>query len=68
MNTIISIIIALIVAGFVLWAIRQILTLVPMEPWIKQVIDVLVLVAVVAIVVFYALIPLLRMLASQLHL
>lgn len=40
MNTVISIIIALIIAGFVLWALRLIIGLIPLEPWIKQVIDV----------------------------
>lgn len=67
MATIIQIVIALIVAGFILWAVRQIIDLIPMDAWIKQVVNVLILIAVVAIVLFYALIPLLHMLAGSLH-
>lgn len=67
MATIIQIIIALIIAGFVLWAVRMVIDLIPMDAWIKQVVQVLILIAVVAIVLFYALIPLLHMLAGQLH-
>ena len=67
-QTLIHIVIALIVAGFILWALRQILGLIPMDAWIKQVVDVLILIIVVAIVLFYVLIPLLTMLAGQLHL
>ena len=65
MNTIIQIIIALIIAGFVLWALRLILGLIPMDAWIKQVVDVLILVLVVAIVLFYVIIPLLHLLAGH---
>jgi hypothetical protein len=68
MNTIIQIVIALIVAGFILWAIRQIIGLIPMDAWIKQVVEVLLLIAVVAIVLFYVIVPLLHMLAGSLHL
>jgi len=67
MALLIQAIIALIIAGFLLWAVRQILGLIPMDAWIKQVIDVLLLIAVVAIVLFYVLIPLLKMLPSALH-
>jgi len=66
-NTLIQIIIALIIAGFVLWALRLVLGLVPMDAWIKQVVDVLILIVVVAIVLFYVLIPLLKMLPGVLH-
>jgi len=68
MSTLIQIIIALIVAGFILWAVRMILGLIPMDAWIKQVVDVILLIAVVAIVLFYVLIPLLKMLPGVLHL
>jgi len=67
-QSLISIVIALIVAGFLLWALRQIIALIPMDPWLKQVVDVLILIVVVAIVLFYVLVPLLHMLAAQLHL
>jgi len=68
MATLVQIIIALIVAGFILWAVRMIIGLIPMDAWLKQVIDVVLLIAVVAIVLFYVLIPLLKMLPSALHL
>lgn len=67
MATLIQIIIALIVAGFLLWAVRQVIGLIPMDAWLKQVVDVVLMIAVVAIVLFYVLIPLLRMLPSALH-
>ena len=66
-NTLVQIVIALIVAGFILWALRQIIALVPMDAWIKQVVDVLIWIIVVAIVLFYVIVPLLHMLAAQLH-
>jgi len=68
MNQIIQIIIALIVAGFVLWALRLVIGLVPMDAWIKQIVDVLLLIVVVAIVLFYVIVPLLHMLAGAVHL
>ena len=67
MNQIIQIIVALIIAGFILWALRQVLGLVPMDAWIKQVVDVLIMIVVVAIVLFYVIIPLLHMLGAQVH-
>jgi len=68
MATLIQIIIALIVAGFILWAVRQVIGLIPMDAWLKQVVDVVLMIAVVAIVLFYVLIPLLKMLPGVLHL
>jgi hypothetical protein len=67
MATLIQIIIALIVAGFILWAVRQVLGLIPMDDWIKRVAEVVLMIAVVAIVLFYVLIPLLKMLPGALH-
>lgn len=64
MGTVIQIIIALIVAGFVFWAIRQIVALIPLEPIFKQIIDVLLIILVVAIVIFFVVIPLLHLLAG----
>ena len=66
MTTIIQIIIALIVAGFILWALRQVIGLIPMDAWLKQVVEVLLYIAIVAIVLFYAIIPLLHLLAADL--
>src|SRR5215472_1069610 len=67
MTALIQIIIALIVAGFLLWAVRQIIGLIPMDAWLKQVVDVVIMIAVVANVLFYVLIPLMRMLPGALH-
>jgi len=67
-NTIVQIVIALIVAGFILWALRQLLGLIPMDAWLKQVVEVLLWIIVVAIVLFYAIIPLIHMLAGAVHL
>ena len=66
-NTLVQIVIALIIAGFILWALRQVIGLIPMDAWIKQVVDVLIWIIVVAIVLFYVIVPLLHMLAAQLH-
>jgi hypothetical protein len=60
----IQIIVALLIAGFIFWAARLILGLIPMEPIFKQVIDVLLIIVVVAIVLFYVVIPLLHVLAG----
>ena len=67
-TTLINILVALIVAGFILWAVRKIIDLIPMDAWLKQVVDVILIIAVVAIVLFYVLVPLLHMLAGQVHL
>lgn len=64
LNLIIQIIIALLVAGFIFWAVRKVVGLIPMEPIFKQVIDVLIIILVVAIVLFYVVIPLLHTLAG----
>jgi len=57
----------LIIAGFVFWALRLIINLIPMEPIIKQVVDVLIIIVVVAIILFKVVVPLLHMLGTQLH-
>lgn len=64
MAWLISIIIALLIAGFVLWAGRLLASCIPMEPIIAKVVDVLIIVLAVAIVLFYVVIPLLNMLAG----
>ena len=63
-NLVVSIVIALLVCGFLLWAVRKVIALIPMEPIIAQVIDVILIIAVVAIILFYVVIPLLHMLAG----
>jgi hypothetical protein len=64
MGLVIQIIIALLIAGFVFWAVRQIIALIPMEPIFRQVVDVLLIIAVVAIILFFVVIPLLDLLAG----
>ena len=63
-NLVIQIIIALLVAGFLFWAVRLVIGLIPLEPIFKQIIDVLLIIIVVAIVLFYIVIPLLHILAG----
>jgi hypothetical protein len=57
---IIQIILWLIVLGVVIWGIRAITAILPIEPAFKVVINVLVTVAVVLIIVFYVVVPLLH--------
>lgn len=64
MAIIIQIVIALIIAGFLLWAGRLLASCIPMDPIIAKVIDVLLIVLAVAVVLFYVVIPLLNMLAG----
>lgn len=56
-ETLISIIIYLIVAGVIYWAVTMILGIIPLPEPIKQVINVLLIVVLVLIIVF-ALLPL----------
>jgi hypothetical protein len=60
----INVIIALLIAGFIFWAARQIIALIPMEPIFAQAINVILIIVVVAIIIFYVVIPLLNMLAG----
>ncbi len=54
-----TLIVWLLIAGFVFWAVRKIIGLIPLEPIFKQVIDVILIIAVVAIILFKVVIPLL---------
>ncbi len=67
MALIINIIIVLIIAGFLFWAVKLIIGLIPMDAWFKQIIEVLLTIMIVAVVIFYVLIPLLRQLPSLGH-
>jgi hypothetical protein len=60
----IQVIVALLIAGFVFWAVRLVLGLIPMEPIFSQAINVILIIVVVAIIIFYVVIPLLNMLAG----
>lgn len=61
---IIQCIIVLLICGFLFWAVRKIVGLIPLEPIIAQVIDVCLVILVVALILFYIVIPLLHMLAG----
>ena len=61
---IIQVIIALLIAGFLFWAAKQLLGLIPMEPIFAQAINVLLIIVVVAIILFYVVIPILHVLAG----
>jgi hypothetical protein len=65
---IIQLIIVLLVCGFLYWAFSALLDAVPFiaEPF-KTVIRVLMMILVGAIILFYAIIPLLKMLPRLLH-
>ncbi len=67
MALIINIIIVLIIAGFLFWSVKLIIGLIPMDAWFKQIIEVLLTIMIVAVVIFYVLIPLLRQLPSLGH-
>jgi hypothetical protein len=64
MPLLIQIIVALLIAGFIFWAARLVIGLIPMEPIFAQAINVLLMIVVVAIIIFYIVIPLLNMLAG----
>lgn len=62
---IMDIVIAIIIIAFLVWAVRLIIGVIPMDAWLKQVVEVLLMILVGAIIVFYILVPLLHMLASH---
>ena len=64
LQLLIQVVIALLIAGFIFWAVRYIVSVVPLDPIIARVIDALLVIAVVAIIIFYVVIPLLNMLAG----
>jgi hypothetical protein len=64
LQSLVSLIIILLIAGFFFFAVRKVLTLIPMEPIFAQAIDVILIIVVVAIIIFYVVIPLLNMVAG----
>jgi hypothetical protein len=66
-NVLVDIIIALLVAGFIVWAVRKVLPLIPIDATFKAVIEVILVIVVAAVVLFYVVIPLLHILASNVH-
>jgi hypothetical protein len=65
MDMIINIIIWLIIAGFIYWAVKLIIGLLPIDDWFKQIINVLIMILVAAIVLFKILIPVLQYIAHM---
>ncbi len=66
-DLIIQLIIILIVCGFVYWVYLKLMPLAPIAEPFKSVINALVLILIGFIVLFYAIIPLLRMLPHMLR-
>ena len=52
---VVQIIIALLIAGFLFWAARKLLGLIPLEPIFAQAINVLLIIVVVAIILLLSL-------------
>ena len=63
MDLILQVIIWLIVAGFIYWAFKLLLGIMPIDDWFKQIINVLVLILVAAMVLFKVIIPVLQAVA-----
>jgi len=57
---IVDIIVWLLIAGFVYWAVQQLVAIAPIDAWFKQIISVLLLILVAAIVLFKVIIPVLH--------
>lgn len=67
MDLIIQLIIVMIVCGFAYWIWTLIRPLLPLPDPFGRIVDILVLVLITFIVIFYAVIPLLRSLPRMLH-
>lgn len=63
MEWIIQIIVWLLIAGFIFWAAKLLIGLAPIDDWFKQIINVLLMILVGAIILFYVIIPLLQKVA-----
>lgn len=64
-DLVIQLIVVLLICGFCYWAYLQIMPVMPIAEPFKSVINALVLILVGAIVLFYAVIPLLRMIGHS---
>ena len=65
-NVIIQLIIVMLVCGFAYWVWLKVRPMLPIAGPFAQVVDILVIILIGAIVLFYAIIPLLRMLPRML--
>lgn len=63
MDMILQIIVWLVIAGFIYWAAKLIVGIMPIDAWFKQIIEVLLLILVAAIVLFKVLLPVLQQVA-----
>ena len=61
----VNIIIALLIAGFLYWFATQLIALIPMPPIIAQAVHTILIIAVVAIILFWIVIPILQMIAGM---
>lgn len=67
MDLIIQLIVVMLVCGFVYWIWTLIRPLLPLPDPFGRIVDILVLILVAFIILFYAIIPLLKMLPRVLH-
>lgn len=64
--TLLSLVLWLVILGVVLWGVRAIINLIPMDPLPRQIINI-ILIVIVVIVAVYVLITLLGIAAPGLH-
>ena len=67
-NLVVQLLIVLLVCGFIYWAFLKLMPLAPIAEPFASVINVLVVVLIGAIVLFYVIIPMLHVLARSVHL
>jgi hypothetical protein len=66
-EVIIQLIIVMLICGFCYWVWTLVRPMLPLAGPFAQIVDVLVIILIAVIVLFYAIIPLLRMLPRLLH-
>lgn len=66
-DMLIQLIIILLVCGFIYWVYLKLMPLAPIAEPFKSIINVIVLILIGAIILFYAIIPLLKMLPRLLN-
>lgn len=62
-DLIVQMIIVIIICGFIYWAYQKLIVLAPIASPFREVLDVLVVILVAAIIIFYVVIPMLHQLA-----
>ncbi len=67
MDLIVQLIITILVCGFVYWVYLKLIPLAPIAEPFKSILDVLVVILIGFIILFYAIIPMLHMLPRLLH-